>query len=389
MRSQRQFFLNHIAQTTPNPLMLEIESAQGVFLYGKNGEKYIDFISGISVSNVGHCHPKVVEAIQNQSSKFMHLMVYGEYIYTPQNKLAEALLNILPESLNSFYFTNSGTEATEGALKLAKRATGRYEIASFKNAYHGSTAGALSIMGSETYKQAFRPLIPNHLMLHFNDINEIQKITDKTAAVVVEMVQAEAGIIKADLIFLQKLAEKCKKVGALLIVDEIQTGFGRTGLMFAFEHYGIIPDILLIGKGFGGGMPIAAFIANQDLMKTLSYNPILGHISTFAANPVCCAAALASLEVILEEKLHLLAEEKGKLLESKLEKIVDKPIRRAGMMLSIQHETMEDNFSYCNFGIEHGVIIDWFLFNEKATRIGPPLIISEQEMDWAIARLTR
>jgi acetylornithine/N-succinyldiaminopimelate aminotransferase len=389
MRSQRQFFLNHIAQTTPNPLMLEIESAQGVFLYGKNGEKYIDFISGISVSNVGHCHPKVVEAIQNQSSKFMHLMVYGEYIYTPQNKLAEALLNILPESLNSFYFTNSGTEATEGALKLAKRATGRYEIASFKNAYHGSTAGALSIMGSETYKQAFRPLIPNHLMLHFNDINEIQKITDKTAAVVVEMVQAEAGIIKADLIFLQKLAEQCKKVGALLIVDEIQTGFGRTGLMFAFEHYGIIPDILLIGKGFGGGMPIAAFIANQDLMKTLSSNPILGHISTFAANPVCCAAALASLEVILEEKLHLLAEEKGKLLESKLEKIVDKPIRRAGMMLSIQHETMEDNFSYCNFGIEHGVIIDWFLFNEKATRIGPPLIISEQEMDWAIARLTR
>lgn len=389
MRSQRQFFLNHIAQTTPNPLMLEIESAQGVFLYGKNGEKYIDFISGISVSNVGHCHPKVVEAIQNQSSKFMHLMVYGEYIYTPQNKLAEALLGILPESLNSFYFTNSGTEATEGALKLAKRATGRYEIASFKNAYHGSTAGALSIMGSDTYKQAFRPLIPDHLMLHFNDIHEIQKITNKTAAVVVEMVQAEAGIIKADLIFLQKLAEQCKKVGALLIVDEIQTGFGRTGLMFAFEHYGIIPDILLIGKGFGGGMPIAAFIANQDLMKELSFNPILGHISTFAANPVCCAAALASLEVILAEKLHLLAEEKGKLLESKLEKIVDKPIRRAGMMLSIQHKTMEDNFSYCNFGIEHGVIVDWFLFNEKATRIGPPLIISEEEMDWAIERLTR
>jgi acetylornithine/succinyldiaminopimelate/putrescine aminotransferase len=389
MRSQRQFFLNHIAQTTPNPLMLEIESAQGVFLYGKNGEKYIDFISGISVSNVGHCHPKVVEAIQHQSSKFMHLMVYGEYIYTPQNKLAEALLGILPDALNSFYFTNSGTEATEGALKLAKRATGRYEIASFKNAYHGSTAGALSIMGSDTYKQAFRPLIPDHLMLHFNDINEIQKVTNKTAAVVVEVVQAEAGIIKADLIFLQKLAEQCKKVGALLIVDEIQTGFGRTGLMFAFEHYRIVPDILLIGKGFGGGMPIAAFIANQDLMKELSFNPILGHISTFAANPVCCAAALASLEVILEEKLHLLAEEKGKLLESKLEKIVDKPIRRAGMMLSIQHKTMEDNFSYCNFGIEHGVIVDWFLFNEKATRIGPPLIISEEEMDWAIERLTR
>jgi acetylornithine/succinyldiaminopimelate/putrescine aminotransferase len=389
MRSQRHFFLNHIAQTTPNPLMLEIESAQGVFLYGKNGEKYIDFISGISVSNVGHCHPKVVEAIQHQSSKFMHLMVYGEYIYTPQNKLAEALLGILPDALNSFYFTNSGTEATEGALKLAKRATGRYEIASFKNAYHGSTAGALSIMGSDTYKQAFRPLIPNHLMLNYNDINEIERITDKTAAVVVEMVQAEAGIIKADLIFLQKLAEKCKKVGALLIVDEIQTGFGRTGSMFAFENYGIIPDILLIGKGFGGGMPIAAFIANQDLMKELSFNPILGHISTFAANPVCCAAALASLEVILAEKLHLLAEEKGELLESKLEKIVDKPIRRAGMMLSIQHKTMEDNFSYCNFGIEHGVIVDWFLFNEKATRIGPPLIISEEEMDWAIERLTR
>lgn len=389
MRSQRHFFLNHIAQTTPNPIMLEIESAQGVYLYGKNGDKYIDFISGISVSNVGHCHPKVVEAIQQQSSKFMHLMVYGEYIYTPQNKLAEALLSVLPDSLNSFYFTNSGTEATEGALKLAKRATGRYEIASFKNAYHGSTAGALSIMGSDTYKQAFRPLIPDHLMLHFNNIEDIKKITNKTAAVVVEVVQAEAGIIKAEVQFLQKLYTQCKKVGALLIIDEIQTGFGRTGNMFAFENYNIVPDILLIGKGFGGGMPIAAFIANQNLMKALSFNPILGHISTFAANPVCCAAAFASLQVIQEEKLHLLSEEKGKLIQLKLEKIINKPIRRAGMMLSIQHDSMEDNFSYCNSGIQNGVIIDWFLFNEKATRIGPPLNITEDEIDWAIERLAR
>jgi len=384
--TQRQLFLNHIAQTTASPLMLEIVRAQGVFMFDNEGKQYIDMISGISVSNVGHCHPKVVEAIQKQSETFMHLMVYGEYIYSPQVLLAQELLTILPATLDNFYFTNSGTEATEGALKLAKRSTGRHEIISFHNAYHGSTAGALSIMGSETYKMNYRPLIPGNSLIHYNNESELEKITTQTAAVVVEMVQAEAGIIPGNMAFIQKLKEQCEAVGALLIVDEIQTGCGRTGRFFAFEHYGIVPDILLIGKGFGGGMPIAAFIANKELMTQLSHNPILGHLSTFGGNAVCCAAALATLKVIKEEISMTDIEAKGAYLQEKLELKGYKKIRRKGLMMSIDFESQEKNFEAVAAFIKKGIITDWFLFNTHCMRICPPLNISYEELDWAIEK---
>lgn len=384
--TQRQLFLNHIAQTTPAPLMLEIARAKGVFMFDTQGKQYIDLISGISVSNIGHCHPKVVEAIQKQSETFMHLMVYGEYIYSPQVLLAQELLTILPATLDNFYFTNSGTEAVEGALKLAKRSTGRYEIISFHNAYHGSTAGALSIMGSETYKMNYRPLIPGHSLIHYNDESELEKITTQTAAVVVEMVQAEAGIIPGNMAFIQKLKARCEAVGALLIVDEIQTGCGRTGRFFAFEHYGIVPDILLIGKGFGGGMPIAAFIANKDLMAQLSHNPILGHISTFGGNAVCCAAALATIKVIKEEISMTDVEAKGAYLQEKLEWKGYKKIRRKGLMMSIDFESQEKNFEAVAAFIQKGIITDWFLFNTHCMRICPPLNISYEELDWALEK---
>jgi acetylornithine/succinyldiaminopimelate/putrescine aminotransferase len=384
--TQRQLFLNHIAQTTSSPLMLEIVRAQGVFMFDTQGKQYIDLISGISVSNVGHCHPKVVEAIQKQSETFMHLMVYGEYIYSPQVLLAQELLTILPNSLDNFYFTNSGTEAVEGALKLAKRSTGRHEIISFKNAYHGSTAGALSIMGSETYKMNYRPLIPGHSHIAYNHEPDLEKITPQTAAVVVEMVQAEAGIVPGHIEFIQKLKAKCQEVGALLIADEIQTGCGRTGRFFAFEHYSIVPDILLIGKGFGGGMPIAAFIANKDLMANLSHNPILGHLSTFGGNAVCCAAALATIKVIKEEISMHDVESKGAYLQEKLEAKGYKNIRRKGLMMSIDFGSQEKNFEAVADFIQKGVITDWFLFNTQSMRICPPLNISYDELDWAIAK---
>jgi acetylornithine/succinyldiaminopimelate/putrescine aminotransferase len=384
--TQRQLFLNHIAQTTSSPLMLEIVRAQGVFMFDNEGKQYIDMISGISVSNVGHCHPKVVEAIQKQSETFMHLMVYGEYIYSPQVLLAQELLTILPNSLDNFYFTNSGTEAVEGALKLAKRSTGRHEIISFKNAYHGSTAGALSIMGSETYKMNYRPLIPGHSHIAYNHEPDLEKITPQTAAVVVEMVQAEAGIVPGHIEFIQKLKAKCQEVGALLIADEIQTGCGRTGRFFAFEHYSIVPDILLIGKGFGGGMPIAAFIANKELMAQLSHNPILGHLSTFGGNAVCCAAALATIKVIKEEISMHDVESKGAYLQEKLEAKGYKNIRRKGLMMSIDFGSQEKNFEAVADFIQKGVITDWFLFNTQSMRICPPLNISYDELDWAIAK---
>jgi acetylornithine/succinyldiaminopimelate/putrescine aminotransferase len=384
--TQRQLFLNHIAQTTASPLMLEIVRAQGVFMFDNEGKQYIDMISGISVSNVGHCHPKVVEAIQKQSETFMHLMVYGEYIYSPQVLLAQELLTILPNSLDNFYFTNSGTEAVEGALKLAKRSTGRHEIISFHNAYHGSTAGALSIMGSETYKMNYRPLIPGHSHIAYNHEPDLEKITPQTAAVVVEMVQAEAGIVPGHIEFIQKLKAKCQEVGALLIADEIQTGCGRTGRFFAFEHYDIVPDILLIGKGFGGGMPIAAFIANKDLMANLSHNPILGHISTFGGNAVCCAAALATIKVIKEEISMTDVEAKGAYLQEKLELKGYKKIRRKGLMMSIDFGSQEKNFEAVAAFIEKGIITDWFLFNTHCMRICPPLNISYEELDWALEK---
>lgn len=377
----RQIFLSHIAQTSPTPLGIEVEKAKGIWLHSQEGKKYMDMISGISVSNVGHCHSQVVQAVQKQAEKFMHLMVYGEYIYSPQVQLAEKLTALLPKELDNFYFVNSGTEAVEGAFKLAKRYTGRSELFSFYNAYHGSTAGALSAMGSEVYKTNFRPLVPEHHLLHYNQINELDKITTKTAAVIVEMVQAEAGVIVGNREFIQALGQRCKEVGALLIIDEIQTGCGRTGRFCAFEHYGIIPDILLLGKGFGGGMPIAAFIANKVIMSALSHNPILGHITTFGGNPVCCAAALATMKVLQEENIIVEVEAKGDYLEDKLIQLGFDTIRRKGLMIAIDMKDEQSNFDTIARCVEKGIITDWFLFNTQSMRICPPLTISYEEID--------
>jgi len=314
-------------------------------------------------------------------------MVYGEYIYSPQTMLAEALKEVLPKELDNFYFTNSGTEATEGAFKLAKRYTKRSEIISCFHSYHGSTAGALSAMGDETYQTAFRPLVPGHSFIEYNLHSDIDKITEHTAAVIIELVSAEKGVIIGDYDYFQILRKRCTEVGALLILDEIQTGCGRTGTLFAFEQYDIIPDILLIGKGFGGGMPIAAFIANKEVMKTLSFDPILGHISTYGGNAVCCAAALASLKVLKEETLLKEVEKKGLHLQQSLERIGFSKIRRKGLLLAVDLGSQEKNFKLIDHCIQNGIITDWFLFNTQSMRICPPLTISYGEMDEFIEKL--
>jgi len=383
MLSQRQLFLNHIAQTSETPLALEIEKAEGVYLFDTSGKRYLDLISGISVSNVGHRHPKVVEAIKEQVDKYMHTMVFGEYIQNPQVKLAKHLADNLPSNLSSVYFVNSGSEAIEGAMKLAKRFTGRTEIISFKNAYHGSTHGSLSIMGNEEFKNAFRPLLPDTKQIEFNNPSDFSQITERTACVVVETIQGEAGAIVPQNDFLKKLSIHCKLVGAMLVVDEIQCGFGRTGKLFAFEHYNFVPDILCLAKGMGGGMPIGAFISSKEIMNTLTNNPVLGHITTFGGHPVCCAAADATLSVLLEEKIMDEVEAKEQLFRSLLKHPKIKSIKGKGLLLSLEFESYEQNKSIIDKCIEKGVITDWFLFNSDSMRIAPPLIITEEEIQLA------
>ncbi len=301
--TNRQIFLNHIGQTSPDPLALEIVKASGSKLYDINNKEYIDLIGGISVCNIGHANKKVIEAIKQQSENFMHVMVNGELILSPQTAYAKALTDNLPSSLNSVFFTASGTEATEGAMKLAKRFTGRTQIAAFKNSYHGSTQGSLSIMGDEYWRNAFRPLLPGISHLDFNSFDALESITSETACVIAETIQAEAGVIVPDKKWLQALRKKCTETGTLLVLDEIQCGFGRNGSLWAFEQFDVIPDILLLGKALGGGMPLGAFIADKKIMDSLTNNPVLGHINTFGGHPVCCAAGLAALQVLLEEKL--------------------------------------------------------------------------------------
>ena len=303
MLTNRQLFLRHIGQTSPSPLMIEIVKAEGVFLYGPSGEKYLDMISGVSVSNTGHRHPKVTQAIKDQVDDYLHLMVYGEFIESPQIRYAEKIISILPESLNSCFFVNSGSEAVEGALKLAKRYTGRSKIIYFRDSYHGSTHGALSIQGSEFYKNSFRPLLPDIFQSEFNGNEVFDLIDSDTACVITEPVQAEAGVIFPSDNFLSGLRNKCTETGTLLIFDEVQTGFGRIGSMFAIDRFGVIPDILVLAKALGGGMPLGAFISSGEIMSSLTFNPPLGHITTFGGHPVCCAAGLASLEVLIEENL--------------------------------------------------------------------------------------
>jgi len=384
--SNRELFLKHVAQTSPKPMDLEIVKAKGVYLYDTHDKAYMDFISGISVSNVGHCHPKVVKAIQDQAATYMHLMVYGEYVQSPQIKLAKALTDLLPQNLNSVFYTNSGTEATEGALKLAKRVTGRTEIICFKNSYHGSTHGALSVMGNEEFKQAFRPLLPDVKILSYNSVEEVeQQISEKTACVILEPIQSETGYTVASKEFLKAIEANCKKHGALFILDEIQNGFGRSGTFFAFEHYGIVPDVLLLAKGMGGGMPIGCFISDQGLMNEFTYDPVLGNINTFGGNAVCCASSLACLQVIREENLLENVEAKSNLIKSLLKHPAIKTIKGKGLMLSIDFGDTDLNFKIIEHCVSKGLIVDWFLFNSHSMRLAPPLIITAEEIKKACA----
>lgn len=380
MITQRHLFFNYVAQTSETPLALEIEKADGIYLTDVNGKQYIDLISGISVSNVGHRHPKVLSAIKNQLDKYMHLMVYGEYIQSPQVQLATLLTSLLPKKLSSVYFVNSGSEAIEGAMKLAKRYTGRTEIVYFKDAYHGSTQGSLSIIGNEEFKQAFRPLLPDTRQIRFNNIEDLTKITERTACVIVETIQGEAGAIVPEGDFLKQLRTRCNETGALLIADEIQCGFGRTGKLFAFEHFGFIPDIICMAKGMGGGMPIGAFVSSGEIMKTLTNNPILGHITTFGGHPVCCAASLAVLTVLMEENLMEQVEAKEILFRKLLNHPKIKSIKGKGLLLSLEFDSYALNKVIIDKCIENGVIVDWFLFNSNSMRIAPPLTISEEEI---------
>jgi acetylornithine/N-succinyldiaminopimelate aminotransferase len=380
MLTLRQLFLANNAQTTDFPLLLEFERAEGVHLYDVNGKAYIDLISGIGVSNLGHSNPHVISAIKQQVDKYMHLMVYGEYVQTPQVRFAEKLVSLLPPNLQSVYFVNSGAEAVEGALKLAKRYTGRQQIIACHNSYHGSTHGALSVMGNEDFKQAYRPLLPGVNFIRFNNPADLNLITDATACVIIETIQGEAGIRVPDVAYIQALRKQCDATGTLLILDEIQAAFGRTGKLFAFEHYGIVPDILLLAKALGGGMPIGAFIASNKIMGSLKENPILGHITTFGGHPVCCAAGLAALEVLINEQLTGTVAEKEILMRSLLIHPSIKEIRGKGLMLAIELENFELNKKIIDRCIEHGVITDWFLHCDNSMRIAPPLIITTDEL---------
>ncbi|OOQ58214.1 aspartate aminotransferase family protein [Mucilaginibacter pedocola] len=380
MLTLRQLFLNNNAQTTNFPLLLEFERAEGVYMYDKEGRPFTDLISGIGVSNLGHSHPEVVAAIKEQVDKYMHLMVYGEYVQTPQVRFAEKLASILPDNLASVYFTNSGAEAVEGALKLAKRFTGRQQIVAMHNSYHGSTHGALSVMGNEDFKQAYRPLLPGVRFIRFNEPADLQYITTETACVIIETVQGEAGIRVPDVNYMQALRNRCTETGTLLILDEIQAAFGRTGKLFAFEHFGIVPDILLLAKALGGGMPVGAFIASTEVMSALKENPILGHITTFGGHPVCCAAGLAALNVLLNDKLVDGVAEKEALFRSLLVHPAIKGIRGKGLMLAAEFESFDLNKKIIDRCIENGLITDWFLHCSNSMRIAPPLIITEEQI---------
>ena len=378
--SQKKDFFSYVAQTSPAPLSLEIESARGIWLKDTEGKKYIDLISGISVSNLGHGNSEVVKAIKAQAERHTHVMVYGEYVQSPQVNFAKKICQQLPKSLNSVYFVNSGSEAVEGALKLAKRFTGRTEIVSFRNAYHGSTHGSLSIMGDETLKMPFRPLLPGIKILPYNDISSLETITKKTACVIIEPIQGEAGIVVPTKAFLKGLRKRCNETGTLLIFDEIQTGFGRTGKLFALEHFKVTPDILTIGKAMGGGLPIGAFVANKKVMSSLSDNPALGHITTFGGHPLSCAAGLAALNVLLKKKLYNSVPKKEKLFRTLLKHKAIKEIRGVGLLLALQFENETLNKKVVENCIKNGIIADWFLFRPDAMRIAPPLIITEEEI---------
>ncbi len=386
MMTHRELFLKNVAQTSDFPLSLEIDQANGIYMYGKDGKEYMDLISGIGVSNVGHRHPKVTQAIHNQVDKYLHLMVYGEYVQTPQTLLAEALVKTLDNGcrkypvLNNVYFTNSGTEAVEGAMKLAKRYTGRQEIISCVNAYHGATQGALSLSGSENFKRNYRPLLPEIKQIRHGHFDDIEKITCRTAAVFIEVIAGEAGVRIPEYEYFVELRKQCDLTGTLLIIDEIQTGFGRTGTFWAFQQFGFYPDVLLCAKGMGGGMPIGAFIANQEVMSVFKNNPILGHITTFGGHPVSCAASLATLKVIFEENLLENVNVKAQIFKDLLIHKKVKEVRNQGLMMAVEFEDFETLKPIIDRAIGRGIITDWFLFCDNSMRIAPPLIITDEEI---------
>ncbi|HYM95419.1 MAG TPA: aspartate aminotransferase family protein [Chitinophagaceae bacterium] len=378
--NQRELFFQHIAQTSAAPMALEIVKAEGIFLYDTAGKKYIDLIGGINVANIGHRHPRVISAIQKQLDAYLHVMVYGEFIETPQVQFAKLLASHLPASLNSVYFTNSGAEATEGAMKLAKRATNRTQIIAFNNSYHGSTQGALSLVGSEYWRNAFRPLLPDILHLEYNLFESLNEISEQTACVIAEIIQGEAGIQISSKEWIQALRKKCSATGTLLILDEIQTAFGRTSKLWGFEHFEIVPDILLLGKALGGGMPLGAFIADKKMMMTLTNKPELGHITTFGGHPVCCAAGMSAMKALLDEQMMDKIKQKEKLFRSLLVHPKIKMVRSFGLWLAVEFDSFTTNKKVIDSCIAEGVLTDWFLFASHCLRISPPLTIEEEQI---------
>ena len=380
MINQRELFLRHQAQTSPTPMGINISNAKGCIITDVAGKKYLDLISGIAVSSIGHRHNKVLKAIRNQLNKYLHVMVYGEFIQSPQVELATILAKQLPNSLSSTYLVNSGSEAIEGAMKLAKRFTGKTKIIAFNKAYHGSTQGALSIMGDEYFKNKFRPLLSNIVHVEINNLDSLLAVDDDTAAVIVEPVQGEAGILSLTSNFLNRLKERCREKGALLVFDEIQTGFGRTGSLFAFQKLGVIPDILCLAKGMGGGMPIGAFISSEEIMSKFTFEPILGHITTFGGHPVSAAAAVANLKVLIESELIHEVEEKELLFRKLLKHPLIKDLRTNGLLIAVEFSSFELNKKIIDNCIKQGLIVDWFLFNSQSMRITPPLIITKAQI---------
>ncbi len=385
MKTLRQEFLAHVGQTSPEPLLIEVQRAEGVYYYTPEGKRYYDLVSGVSVNNVGHANPQVTAAVQRQAADYMHIMVYGEMVERPQVQYATKIAGLLPEPLDSVYFVNSGSEAVEGALKLAKRHTGRHKMMSMHCAYHGSNHGSLSMMASpegDTWKAPFQPLLPDVEYLWFNSFDDLSRIDGQTACVLVEPVQGEAGVRLPEEGYLQALRKRCDETGTMLIFDEIQTGMGRTGSLFAMQKYRVTPDIVCLAKAFGGGMPLGAFVAAKQVMDSLQRNPVLGHITTFGGHPVCCAAGLAALDYILDNRLVEQVERKGLRYENALK---DAPnvleIRRSGLLMAVELGTSDKLFQIMALFKEHGIMSDWFLFCDTAFRISPPLTISDEEID--------
>ena len=382
--SERDFFLSHLGQTTPFPFLVEVERAEGIYIYDKQGKAYMDMISGVAVNNIGHRHPNVVSALKNQIDKYLHVMVYGEFVQDPQQLLVKELLEVLPDSLDGVYVVNSGTEAIEAALKLAKRVTGRTELISFRGSYHGSTHGSMSVSGNEVKKQAFRPLLPDVQFLQHNQLSDLERITEKTAGVILETIQGDAGVRRPSVTFMKALRQRCDEVGAMLILDEIQCGMGRTGKLFAFEHFDIVPDILTLGKALGGGMPIGALVSSQKKLMEFTHAPMLGHITTFGGHPVICAAAAAAVQVLKSEIDWKELEERAQRFEERFNhhpELIE--IRRVGMMFAfdmVSAERVERVVSRC---MEKGLLTFWFLSHPYSFRLSPPLTITEDEFNLA------